>query len=69
MSVIAGTMLGMPLSTTHCMVGAIFGIGLANELQLVKDAYPEETKETSEPAPISNDTLSGEQEVSKNVEE
>ena len=45
MSVIAGTMLGMPLSTTHCMVGAIFGIGLANKLQLVKDAYPEETQE------------------------
>jgi PiT family inorganic phosphate transporter len=46
MSVCTGTMLGMPLSTTHCMVGAIFGISLATKLQLVKDAYPEETPVT-----------------------
>jgi inorganic phosphate transporter, PiT family len=68
MSVIAGTMAGMPVSTTHCAVGAVFGIGLANKLQIVKDAYPEETKETSEPAPLLIDIKTGEKDINKNVD-
>ena len=36
-SVICGSLLGLPLSTTHCMVGALFGIILANKLELVKN--------------------------------
>lgn len=31
-SIIMGTRLGIPLSTTHCMVGSLFGIVLANKL-------------------------------------
>ena len=40
-AVILGTLLGMPLSTTHCMVGALFGIILAKKVSIVKNVYPE----------------------------
>ena len=38
-SVIMGTRLSIPLSTTHCMVGSLFGIVLANKLEIVQAAY------------------------------
>ena len=37
--VICGSVAKIPLSTTHCMVGALFGIMLANKLQFVRRAY------------------------------
>jgi phosphate/sulfate permease len=37
--IILGSKLGIPLSTTHCMVGSLFGIILCNRLNLVKRAY------------------------------
>ena len=36
-SVICGSLLGLPLSTTHCMVGALFGIIAANKIPFVKN--------------------------------
>lgn len=32
-------MLGLPLSTTHCAVGAIFGLVVATKLPWVKEIY------------------------------
>lgn len=37
--IILGTRLGIPLSTTHCMVGSLFGIVLCNKVEMVKRAY------------------------------
>ena len=37
--VICGSILKIPLSTTHCMVGALFGIVIAQKMQCVKRAY------------------------------
>jgi len=37
--VICGSILKIPLSTTHCMVGALFGIIIANKMDFVKRAY------------------------------
>ena len=33
--VIFGSILKVPLSSTHCMIGALFGIALANKLNFV----------------------------------
>jgi phosphate/sulfate permease len=38
-SVIIGTVLGLPLSTTHCMIGSLFGIILANKSHIVQSIY------------------------------
>lgn len=38
-AVILGTVLGMPLSTTHCMVGSLIGLVLAGKTQAYIDAY------------------------------
>ena len=38
-SVILGTIFGLPLSTTHCMVGSLFGIILANKTKMVDLVY------------------------------
>ena len=38
-AVICGSILKIPLSTTHCMVGALFGIIIANKMDFVKRAY------------------------------
>jgi inorganic phosphate transporter, PiT family len=38
-SVIFGSSLGLPLSTTHCMIGALIGIALTSKLQLIKSTY------------------------------
>ncbi len=38
-SIILGSRLGLPLSTTHCMVGSLFGIVLANKIEMVKRTY------------------------------
>ena len=38
-SIIFGSSLGLPLSTTHCMIGALIGIALTNKLSLVKKIY------------------------------
>jgi phosphate/sulfate permease len=37
-------MLGLPLSTTHCMVGSLLGIVAAEKLNFVKFAYLDETQ-------------------------
>ena len=37
--IILGTRLGIPLSTTHCMVGSLFGIVLANKTSYVNATY------------------------------
>jgi phosphate/sulfate permease len=37
--IILGSRLGIPLSTTHCMVGSLFGIALCNKLAMVKRTY------------------------------
>ena len=37
--VIFGSILKIPLSTTHCMVGALFGILVCNKMDFVKRAY------------------------------
>lgn len=37
--IMAGSYLGIPLSTTHCMVGSLFGIVLCNKMPMVKRAY------------------------------
>lgn len=38
-SVICGSLLGLPLSTTHCMVGSLLGIVLAEKIPFVRLAY------------------------------
>lgn len=38
-SVIFGSSLGLPLSTTHCMIGALVGIALTSKLSLIKKTY------------------------------
>ena len=38
-AVILGTVLGMPLSTTHCMVGSLLGLVLASKTEPFKNAY------------------------------
>ena len=38
-SIILGTNYGLPLSTTHCMVGSLAGIVIASKLSVVKRAY------------------------------
>ena len=38
-AVILGTVLGMPLSTTHCMVGSLLGLSIASKTQAFQDAY------------------------------
>jgi phosphate/sulfate permease len=37
--IMIGSYLGIPLSTTHCAVGSLFGIVLCNKTQLVKRVY------------------------------
>jgi len=43
-SVIIGSMLGLPLSTTHCMVGSLLGIVAAEKLKFVQFSYLDETQ-------------------------
>ena len=38
-SVIAGSLLGLPLSTTHCMVGSLLGVVLAKKMNFINFAY------------------------------
>jgi phosphate/sulfate permease len=38
-SVIFGSSLGLPLSTTHCMIGALVGIALTSKLPIIKKTY------------------------------
>ena len=37
--IILGSKFGIPLSTTHCMVGSLFGIILSNKIPMVRAAY------------------------------
>ena len=46
-TVIFGSILKIPLSTTHCMVGGLFGLMITNKWEFVRRAYnmpPEEKK-------------------------
>ena len=43
-SVICGSLLGLPLSTTQCMVGSLLGIVLAEKLSFVRFAYVTSTQ-------------------------
>lgn len=43
-AVIIGTLLGLPLSTTHCMVGSLLGIVMAKKLPFVKYAYVDDSQ-------------------------
>lgn len=45
-SVNCGSIFGMPLSTTHCMVGSLLGLIIAQKFDLVKSVYPDEEKKT-----------------------
>lgn len=40
-SVDVGTLLGLPLSTTHCMVGSLFGLVIASRIPIVQAVYPD----------------------------
>ncbi len=39
--IMIGSYLGIPLSTTHCAVGSLFGIVLCNKTPMVKRVYDE----------------------------
>ena len=43
-SVICGSLLGLPLSTTHCMVGSLLGVVFSEYLNFVKFSYVEESQ-------------------------
>jgi len=46
LSVSGGSIIGLPLSTTHCMVGALMGLLLALKMSdSVKHVYPPEQEE------------------------
>lgn len=45
LSVNCGSIIGVPLSTTHCMVGSLMGLIIANNLNLSKGGHPDETEE------------------------
>ena len=40
LSVNLGSIIGLPLSTTHCMVGSLMGLILVENLALVQAVYP-----------------------------
>ena len=42
LSVNCGSIIGIPLSTTHCMVGALMGLIVAQKLNIIKSVYPDE---------------------------
>lgn len=44
LSVNCGTIIGVPLSTTHCMVGSLLGLMIARQLKVVQKVYPVEEK-------------------------
>ena len=50
LSVNLGSILGFPLSTTHCMVGALIGLIILQKLKLVKN--DEDVEGEVEPEPI-----------------
>ena len=50
LSVNLGSILGFPLSTTHCMVGALIGLIIVQKLKLVKN--DEDVEGEVEPEPI-----------------
>jgi len=43
-AVICGSLLGLPLSTTHCMVGSLLGIVVAKKFKFIKYAYVDESQ-------------------------
>ena len=45
LSVNIGSIIGIPLSTTHCMVGSLMGLILAQKLDRVKVVYPDEEED------------------------
>jgi len=48
LSVILGTLLGLPLSTTHCMVGSLLGLILVRKTNLFEYAYDTDSTEEDE---------------------
>ena len=45
LSINFGSVIGVPLSTTHCMVGALLGLSMVRKLHLVQKVYPRSTEE------------------------
>lgn len=65
-SVITGSIIGIPLSTTHCMVGSLIGIVLTQRIKSVKDVYPEEEENKQEiPTTSTRETI---QDISQSFE-
>jgi len=65
-SVITGSIIGIPLSTTHCMVGSLIGIVLTQRIKSVKDVYPEEEESKQEiPTTSTRETI---QDISQSFE-
>jgi len=44
LSVLTGSDLGLPISTTHCMVGSLLGLALASRIPFVKEVYESESE-------------------------
>jgi PiT family inorganic phosphate transporter len=67
-AVIIGSLLGLPLSTTHCMVGSLLGIVAAEKLNFVKYAYVENSQIAEIEMWVQNHTQpTGYQEVKPNL--
>lgn len=65
-SVITGSIIGIPLSTTHCMVGSLIGIVLTQRIKSVKDVYPEKEENKQEiPTTSTRETI---QDISQSFE-
>jgi len=52
-SIILGTNYGLPLSTTHCMIGSLAGVVIASKLSVVKRAYKINDQPPANVAPAS----------------
>ena len=49
-AVICGSLLGLPLSSSHCTVGSLFGIILANKIAFIRNTYDGEGSEENKRA-------------------
>ena len=68
--IIMGSILKIPLSTTHCMVGALFGIIAANKMKFVQRAYGiDEDADETQTRPIASSDASDEEDDTNNGED